>query len=81
MATMTLNFSDAEMAVVDGLADQHEMSKTAVMRTALRLYQLVNQRLAEGETFNFSGDQGRAMAFVGVGFPLPTPPQDMEEKP
>lgn len=72
MATMTLNLSDVETAVVDQLATEHDMSKTAVMRQALRLYQVVNHRLAQGERMSFSGDEGRAMAFVGIGFPMPS---------
>ena len=57
------------MAALDALATEHDMSKTAVMRQALRLYQMVNHRLKQGETLSFSGDQGRAMAFLGIGFP------------
>ncbi len=69
--TMTLNLSDAEMAVVDALAAEHDMSKTAILRTALRLYQYVNQRLKDGETMHFSGDAQRAAEFIGLGFHTP----------
>lgn len=39
MKTMTLNLGDKEMAVLEDLASDAGMSKTAVMRQALRLYQ------------------------------------------
>lgn len=66
--TMTLNLSEREMAVVDQIAADHDISKTQVMRQALRLYQLVEARLKGGETMSFSGDDGRAALFVGIGF-------------
>lgn len=46
--TMTLNLTEEEMAVLETLSTQKDMSKTAVMRQALRLYQLVDARLARG---------------------------------
>jgi hypothetical protein len=70
MATMTLNLTEAEMAALEKLADDQQLSKTVVMRQALRLYQLVILRAAAGETFSFSGDRDRAIQFVGIGFPL-----------
>ncbi len=72
MATMTLNLSEREMAVLDELATEHDLSKTAVMRQALRLYQTVNARLKDGERMSFSGDEGRSIAFVGIGFHDPS---------
>lgn len=67
-STMTLNLSDREMAVVEELAAQAELSKTAVIRQALRLYQLVSIRIRAGETMTFSGDKERIALFVGPGF-------------
>lgn len=66
--TMTLNLTDREMAVVENLADKQELSKTALMRQALRLYQLVHERHAAGETMSFSGDRERVALFIGPGF-------------
>jgi hypothetical protein len=66
--TMTLNLSDREMAAIAALAEQQELSKTAVIRQALRLYQLVNERIRAGETMTFSGDQERIALFIGPGF-------------
>jgi predicted transcriptional regulator len=47
--TMTLNLSDAEMDVLEQLAARKDLNKTIVIRQALRLYQMVDQRLREGK--------------------------------
>ena len=47
--TMTLNLTDAEMDALEALANQKDLNKTAVIRQALRLYQLVDQRTREGK--------------------------------
>lgn len=47
--TMTLNLTDAEMAVLEALCDQKGLSKTALVRQALRLYKSVDDRLARGD--------------------------------
>ena len=47
--TMTLNLTDAEMAALEQLCEQKDMSKTAVLRQALRLYQLLDSRMQQGE--------------------------------
>ena len=67
-ATMTLNLSAREMAVLNALAAEMDVSKTHVVRSAIRLYQLVHVRLKEGERFMFSGDQQRVVEFIGPGF-------------
>jgi len=46
--TMTLNLTDAEMKVLETLCEQKQMSKTLLMRQALRLYQRVEERLEAG---------------------------------
>ena len=46
---MTLNLTDAEMAALEDLAAKKDLNKTAVIRQALRLYQMVDQRLREGK--------------------------------
>lgn len=80
-ATMTLNFPEREMKALEALADHHQMSKTAVMRQALRLYQLIHIRLQAGETLSFSGDAERPMmiASVGLGEPEATPKPQRQE--
>jgi len=67
-ATMTLNLSEREMAVVEQMARDADLSKTALIRSALRLYQLVTERIKSGETMSFSGDKERIALFVGPGF-------------
>jgi predicted transcriptional regulator len=47
--TMTLNLSDSEMTALEQLADKKDLNKTVVIRQALRLYQMVDQRLREGK--------------------------------
>ena len=51
--TMTLNLTDAEMGALETLSVQKDMSKTAVLRQALRLYQLIQSRLEIGEKLYF----------------------------
>jgi predicted transcriptional regulator len=46
--TMTVNLSEAEMRALEEICAQKDLSKTAVVRQALRLYQLVNARIAGG---------------------------------
>jgi predicted transcriptional regulator len=46
---LTLNLTDAEMAVLETLAETKDMTKTGILRQALRLYQLVDVRLSRGE--------------------------------
>ena len=75
-ATMTLNISVAEMRALEKLAEEHDMSKTAVLRQALRLYQYLHERAKTGETLILSGDKQRALDFVGPGFG-----QDLSEDP
>jgi predicted transcriptional regulator len=46
--TMTLNLTEAEMNALESLAQQKDLTKTAILRQALRLYQLVEVKLAGG---------------------------------
>ena len=46
---MTLMLSDKEMNLLDKLAEHRDMSKTALVRQALRLYQSVTERIENGE--------------------------------
>ena len=63
--TMTLNLTEAEMAVLEELSLRKELSKTAVLRQALRLYQMVDLRLERGEKMFFEdevkGDKAEVM--------------------
>lgn len=46
---MTLNLSPREMDALNELAERKEISKTAVIRQALRFYQMVEIRIEQGE--------------------------------
>jgi hypothetical protein len=56
------------MAAVERMATDAELSKTALIRQALRLYEMVNARIRAGETMTFSGDKERIALFVGPGW-------------
>lgn len=47
--TMTLNLTAQEMDALEDLAQKKELSKTAVIRQAIRLYHLLDARIASGE--------------------------------
>jgi hypothetical protein len=60
--TMTLNLTDAEMDVLERLSAQKDLTKTGVLRQALRLYQLVEARLVRGEKLYFENDATKEKA-------------------
>jgi len=62
--TMTLNLTDAEMRVVEELCEKKDLSKTALLRQALRLYQLVEARIDKGEKFFFESDKTKEKSEV-----------------
>ena len=64
--TMTLNLTDAEMNVLEQLSERKEISKTAVVRQALRLYQMLDARLAQGEKLFFERDLTKEKAELMV---------------
>ena len=47
--TMTLNLTPREMAVLEELAAKKDLSKTGVMRLALRLLQAVDAKIQMGQ--------------------------------
>jgi hypothetical protein len=60
--TMTLNLTDAEMRALEELSRQKELSKTAILRQALRLYQLVDARLSAGGKLYFENERKKEKA-------------------
>jgi predicted transcriptional regulator len=60
--TMTLNLTEAEMGVLEELAKKKDVSKTALLRQALRLYQMIEARLTAGEKLFFEDDQAKKKA-------------------
>ena len=51
--TMTLNLSDQEMEILERMAVEKGLSKTQLVRQALRLYQSVVERLERGDKLFF----------------------------
>lgn len=64
--TMTLNLTEQEMAVLDQLSAKKDLTKTALMRQALRLYQMVDARLARGERLFFEDEEKKDKAELMV---------------
>lgn len=62
--TMTLNLTDAEMSVLEDLCTKKDLSKTSLLRQALRLYQLVEVRLEKGDKLFFEDDKTKEKAEV-----------------
>lgn len=66
-ATMTLNLREPEMAALDRLAASKGLSKTAVMRQALRLYELVDDRLCAGSRLLVRSPSGDVTELAPIG--------------
>lgn len=64
--TMTLNLSDTEMTALEALAEEKGLSKTGVLRLALRLYQAVVVRTGQGEKLYFEDERAKKKAEVMV---------------
>ena len=62
--TMTFNLSEAEMGVLEELCEKKELSKTALLRQALKLYQLIEARLEKGSRLFFEDDETKEKAEV-----------------
>jgi hypothetical protein len=62
--TMTLNLTDAEMRVLEDLCVKKDLNKTAVLRQALKLYQMVEARLERGDKLFFEDDKTKEKAEV-----------------
>ena len=60
--TMTLNLTDAEMRALDDLSTRKDLTKTAVLRQALRLYQTVEARIEKGDKLLFENDATKEKA-------------------
>lgn len=60
--TMTLNLTDAEMRVLDDLSARKDITKTAVLRQALRLYQTIEARVEKGDKLLFENEETKEKA-------------------
>lgn len=64
--TMTLNLTELEMEVLEELSNKKDLSKTAVLRQALRLYQMVSLRMDQGEKLYFEDEVKKQKAELMV---------------
>jgi predicted transcriptional regulator len=64
--TMTLNLTEGEMRVLDDLAKTKDLTKTAVIRQAIRLYQMIEVRMAAGEKLFFEDEKAQKKAELMV---------------
>ncbi|WP_338499424.1 transcriptional regulator [Delftia tsuruhatensis] len=62
--TMTLNLTDAEMGVLEDLCEKKDLSKTAVLRQALRLYQAIEVKVDKGAKLFFENEETKEKAEV-----------------
>lgn len=64
--TMTLNLTALEMEALDELARRKDLTKTAVIRQALRLFQTIDARIAQGEKLFFEDELQKKKAELMV---------------
>ena len=64
--TMTLNLTSQEMKALEELAKRKDLTKTAVIRQALRLYQVVDVRVTQGEKLFFEDELQKKKAELMV---------------
>jgi hypothetical protein len=64
--TMTLNLTEVEMRVLEDLAKKKDLTKTAVIRQAIRLYQMIDARLSAGEKLHFEDEKAHKKAELMV---------------
>jgi hypothetical protein len=60
--TMTLNLTEAEMRALEDLASKKDLTKTAVIRQAIRLYQMIEARVSTGEKLVFEDEKAQKKA-------------------
>ena len=60
--TLTLVLNDTEMDVLESLSNARSLTKVAVLRQALRLYQTVDSRQQRGEKLFFENEMSKEKA-------------------
>ena len=60
--TLTLVLNDNEMDVLEALSNARSLTKVAVLRQALRLYQTVDSRQQRGEKLFFENEMSKEKA-------------------
>jgi hypothetical protein len=74
MDDFKVNWKPEEREAIRNLAIEQEMGTGAVLRQALRLYQMHHHRLRAGETCHWSGDAQRMQDFAGAVLTAKTDP-------
>jgi hypothetical protein len=64
--TMTLNLTETEMTVLEELCTKKDLSKTALLRQALRLYQIVESKAEGGEKLFFEDEKTKEKSAVMI---------------
>lgn len=64
--TMSLSLPEREMLALEQLSDQKGISKSAVIRQALRLYQSIDLRLEAGEKLFLENPSSKEKAEIFV---------------
>ena len=59
--TMTLNLSPEEMDAVETVARRKDVTKTAIIKQAIRLYLLVDTRLGDGDKLFVEDEEKQKM--------------------
>lgn len=59
---LTVQLSDVEMDALESLAGQRALTKVAILRQALRLYQTVDTRQQRGEKLFFENERSKEKA-------------------
>jgi predicted transcriptional regulator len=77
MSTLTLNLDDRHDQALTRLAVETDMSKTGVLRQALRLYQLVHERAKDGQQMAFVKD-GKVIPMITPSLMLMPLPAGVE---
>ena len=62
--TMTFNLTEAEMDVLEAMSKKRDLSKTALLRQALRMYQVIEARLKNGDKLFFEDEKTKEKAEI-----------------
>lgn len=66
---VTMQLDEQHKAALEELAGELDMTQSAVVRAALRLYQMVHQRAKAGERFVFIDRHGNKIKGTPLGVP------------
>ncbi len=55
MKTLTLKLKEQEMEAINAMADKKGLSKTALIKQALRVFQAIDERIERGEKLFLEG--------------------------